>query len=50
MQINDKQLQQIGEFTYLFLRFERYLVDTGHCSTNKNGFIYPDIKSYYANL
>lgn len=47
MQVHSKDLEQIGEFTYRFLRFERYLVDSNfYKCNNRKGFLYPDFLNY----
>lgn len=46
MQIDPKDLELIGEFTYRFLRFERYLIDSNFYNSNKRGYLYPDYSKY----
>jgi hypothetical protein len=47
MQINEGVLQNIGEFTYRFLRFERCLVDRDFFKANGRGYMYPDFEAYF---
>lgn len=49
MQIAPGNLVILGEFTYRFMRFERYLVDSNHFQ-NRNGTPSADFKKYYQGI
>lgn len=47
MILNDSQLIDIGYFTFLIMRFERYLIDKGRSSSRDE--MKPDFKKYLEN-